>query len=277
MNDRLLYWLRKLWWIVLLVIGSVHLCNNYSRIAVNPNSFDIIIMLSTLLLAFMPLVSEISAFGMSVKKEIIDTKREVKNEIAGIRNDVLSLAMSNSNTANQNVNLFGKEMIPLKEEVENAIKQSTAISEVVDTVNKKTDIIDEYPVSEKQLFLFKTRYALEQSITQLSHLVGIIPSMSMVKTASILRHKGIISSNADILINKVSSICNRGIHGEVVDDEYLDYVRIVLKELEGEFKKAQSQVKDSLDGFIVCPRCGYNGSSEYDNQCPKCGLIPDEY
>lgn len=277
MDDKVLFWLRKTWWAALLILGSIYLWDNYSTISTKPTSFDVVVMLSTLVLAFMPIVSEISAFGMSIKKELVDTKKEIKNQVAGIRTDIFSLAISNANIANQSVVVNNNEAVPMKEEVQLTIKQSTASMENTSELKSEIDLINEFPITEKQIFLYQARYALEQKIGQIAQITGIKPMQSLVKTATIIRHNGFLSSHADMLINKVSSICNRGIHGEVVDDEYLEYIKIVLRELEEEFKLIENKAKKDSARFVHCSRCGYTGSSAYDNHCPNCGFTSDDY
>lgn len=67
-------------------------------------------------------------------------------------------------------------------------------------------------------------------------------------------------------IKRGTSICNRGIHGEIVDDEYINYVKQVLpqivKRLNIALKKAENY------SFCVCTRCGFKGYTSYSNECP---------
>jgi hypothetical protein len=99
-----------------------------------------------------------------------------------------------------------------------------------------------------------------------------------IKTASVLRKYGIITSTIYDKIEKVISICNKGVHGELVNQEYVDYVKTVIEEISKDFDHILSEKpRTKVRGFVVCSRSGYKGDAEYNNVCPKCGFISDEY
>jgi hypothetical protein len=267
---------RRVWWVILLLVGAYYFFSNYQRISMDPNAIDGVITLSLVILVFMPLVSEISAFGMSIKKEIQNTKNDLKKEVESIKNEIFNLGISNIN--NQQVHVYGNA--PTHKEIEE-IKSKLNEQErpdAKDTAEPKatSDLYEKYSVSDKQIFLYKTRYALEKKLEDITSKHGIKARADVRTGVTILRHRNIISVKTEDLITKVISICNRGIHGEVIDDEYIDYIKVVMTEISSDLDNEAIDKSPGMNGFTVCPRCHYAGAAYYDNECPKCGFVHDD-
>lgn len=268
--------LRRIWWGGLVGVGSYYFYTNYSRISTEPTAIDNAILVALLILVFMPLVSEISAFGMTVKKEVQQVKEEIRGEISTIRNDILSLAINNNN--NQHVYL-GLDKLPSTTELEE-VKKESADKGVLRKAQVAEDfkLLNDFKVSNEQKFLYKTRYALEMKLNELGEYHGLNRYKVSRKLAAALWKYGVISNTIYDKIEKVLSICNRGIHGELIKQDYIDYVKSVINEISKEFDQILSEKPMRiLRGFTVCSRCGYSGDTEYDNVCPKCGFVSDEY
>jgi hypothetical protein len=88
-----------------------------------------------------------------------------------------------------------------------------------------------------------------------------------------LHELGIISDSLHKMIIDVSMICNRGVHGEVVELIYIKYVKsvvpIILEELN---KIIENPPKGPLRS---CENCGYRGYL-LDSNCPNCGFVTDK-
>lgn len=77
-----------IWWIVLTIILT---WVGAWRFGVGAfNSFDIIIFIFWFILVLFPIVSEVSIFGVNVKKEIETAKNEIKSHIATIKTEIQS-------------------------------------------------------------------------------------------------------------------------------------------------------------------------------------------
>ncbi|MCC7522952.1 hypothetical protein IT407_04110 [Candidatus Uhrbacteria bacterium] len=77
---------RKAWWISLVAITT--LAGLY-RIFINSfEQFDQFLFVLWFILVLLPLVSEVSLFGVSVKKEIEEAKRDIKHSISEIKNQI---------------------------------------------------------------------------------------------------------------------------------------------------------------------------------------------
>lgn len=118
---------------------------------------------------------------------------------------------------------------------------------------------------------------MEKKIEEIAIAEGIEARNALSSVVTILRHRNILSTIIEDKVLKVINICNRGIHGEVVNEEYIDYIKIVMVEITTEFGVAEGRKNTGNEGFVVCNRCGYTGSSEYSNHCPKCHFTSDDY
>lgn len=262
---------KKIWWSILLLLCSYYVYINRIRVTSVPNTIDTIIILSMLIVMFMPLVTEISAFGMSIKKEIVNSKNEMKNEIDTLKNYLFSFAINNVNKTD--VNVYSDRAFT-KEEIEKANMINAENNSVETGSYKDIEIYKKYSISDTQVFLYHTRYVLEKRLEELGSEIGIDINTSSKVILTILRHKGIIKAELEDSIFKVLSICNRGIHGEVVDKEYIGYINVVMQNISKEISKID--VKPEKMSFVACSRCGYVGDSAFENQCPKCKFITDE-
>lgn len=108
----------------------------------------------------MPLVGEISAFGRSLKKEIKQSKSEMKTEIASIRSDIFSLAISNTSSATTEV-YVDSGRAPTHQEVQNITSKAKVHSSEKDpkqqlNIHEHSDLYKKYAVTENQIYLYKT-------------------------------------------------------------------------------------------------------------------------
>ena len=65
---------------------------------------------------------------------------------------------------------------------------------------------------------------------------------------------------------EVQKITSRGIHGEIVSDEYITFVKTVCPKLLQQLKEISKKIE-----YIKCLNCGYSGYSKDGKICPKCG------
>ncbi|GAB6109052.1 hypothetical protein [Fusibacter bizertensis] len=258
---------RKIWWTLLLLLSSIYFIVNYNRITNTPTAIDSLVTVCLIILAFMPLISEISLLGMSVKKELEQTKNEMRKDVLSIKNDIIGIALSNQNN---NSFYLGADRIPTSSEIQNEINLEKKVS---NENEDNTESKESYTISESNVFLFKTRLILEKKLEDIAKQFDIRPNKSMRALISILRDRGIITTVTEDKLMKVLSICNRGVHGELVDEEYISYVKVILKEVESGIIVPQNSRSKDMNRFTVCNRCGYTGAAYYDNECPNCGYI----
>lgn len=259
-----------IWWLLLMIFGILYINNNLNRILENPHSVDIIVFLSFITIIFMPLVSEIKIFGMSLKKEIEDTRKEMKNEIKEMKFDLLEFNLNNSQ--NNDINIVNH--LPSKEDIENDMENSENNTEESEEEIQENSEVD-LEISEDQTYLFQVRYKIEQKLRNIINYYGTNTQLSIVVMIEILYKIDLLDKSTGEYIKRVISICNRGIHGEIIDDQYIEYTKKmvpkIIKKLDLALEKADNY------NINICTRCGYKGISKYDNVCPKCGFVTDDY
>ncbi len=74
------------WWVILLVVTTVF---GGFRIHIGDlKNFDVFLFIFWVILVLFPIISEVSIFGINVKKDIEDAKNELKSSIAEIKNEI---------------------------------------------------------------------------------------------------------------------------------------------------------------------------------------------
>lgn len=264
---------KNIWWFILLLIGAYYIYVNYARIIGSPDSIDIIIVLVVILLVFMPLTSEVNVFGMSIKKQIEDTKREIKNDISGLRLEFMQHNISNSQNNDIRIDI-GDKYLPSKENIKKDIEEETKDKSFIE--KEDINFRDSFEnISDNQVLLFKSRYTIENKFSILSNVLNIVGNISSYKITEILYKLELIDLTTLNYIKKVYSICSRGIHGEIIDDEYIKYVKTMLPKI---IDALDNAIKNASENRIcICTRCGYKGAAQYDNVCPVCDFVTDDY
>lgn len=258
--------LKKVWWFLLTVLGIIYIVRNYSNLNTTSTSLDMLIIYATIVLIFMPLISEISLMGMSVKKQIENTRKEMHDEIYKIRNDIINIKQSNTNNNDISIDLSG--VLPSKDKVESDLRKHEEESQTIDT--DKSEFND---ISEDILYLFKVRFSIETRINEIIEKLNLPSSTIFVELNKLLK-KGVLNVDTYGILQRILSICNRGIHSEIIDQEYITYVRTLYPSITSELTELDESIKGPH--YCVCPRCKYQGYSEYSNVCPNCGFISDE-
>ena len=219
-----------------------------------------------LLFSFLPIASEINLFGFSIKKEIQQVKNKLNEGIFEIKNQIIDLKISNS----QNVYIYPP--LPTPKEIEYLNRE---IDKIVLT-NRKEEKQDkifpekEIDLPENVIFLFKTRWVLENILRSYSKFISEDHlHLNLNKLVNIINKQGYINDQTARITIEILNICNRGIHGEYISHEYLDFVKkaipIVYKEIN------ELRVRMGFYPVGLCPKCGYNGDLLDNNSCPKCG------
>lgn len=286
---------QRAWYIILLVAGSFYVWHYRLEIyqLKELNAQNLIFVL-WLLLLFWPLISEMEFLGIKVKKEVEKATEEVKENLAKLQVDVTELKISNSNT---NTNLLGvfldspTQLNKTLEEVEKSEKtpqkasttsSSKAPQEPPTTSSSKTpqeslttsdvpsenDMLD---VSEQAMYLFRVRLNLENMISRICEKTGYEGNQVLKNKLNYLFRMGFLSTETMKTISQIWTIANRGIHGEIIGTEYIDFVKKAVPIM---FKKLQSDEK-SLN-YCVCPYCNYRGYAVFENVCPRCGNTHDD-
>lgn len=268
------YWLKIIklvWWLLLLVLGVIYICVNYSAISTNPNIVDGIVLFSVAIFIFMPLVSEVTILGMSIKKELKEATNELKYQISNIK---LDLIHNNSNSQRSEIKIgFGDSYLPSRDDIKKDIDHLKPKSTIKEAHSLKDNGVYS-EVSDEQIMLFKARYTIERKLVALADKLNFDTPFNYHKISTVLCKNELIDKATVDYIKNIYSICNRGIHGEIVDAQYLDYVSKMLPLIIEKLDSAANKVDHYT--YCICTRCGYKGLSKFSNSCPSCGYVSDD-
>ncbi|TWH60198.1 hypothetical protein DesLBE_4618 [Desulfitobacterium sp. LBE] len=273
---------RKWWYLVLLILSTSYVFyyrnNIYQLKELNATNLIFILWLILLLL---PLFSEMEFFGIKFKKEVENAKAEVKESLNDLRMQIMDIRISNSNANTIN---FGNGLLPteqkLKELIEEFITNSNATNDNLSeegssqTVELSPDTFSKFKfdVPQESIYLFKVRLMLEKTLTDLCEKTDYNGRKSMYEMMKHLSRCEILNGKTVDLISQIIKIANRGVHGELISKEYIDFISQVIPELQKQLDEANSRLH-----YCICPRCKYSGYSRYENACPRCGFMSDDY
>lgn len=258
-------YIKRKWWYLLLLIGSTcFVCFNGQTILESdfekftPITLVFILWLALLLL---PLFSEMEFLGIKLKKEVEEVKTEVKERLSDIKMQMLDLKINTSFANNIQIGsaqplASEKELDDLKQEVLEIRKQ-----------NNYTEIQNvDYGVSKQTIQLFQTRLALEKVLREICERIGCKAGLGYGPMLRELSKRELIHGKLLDLTHQIINITNRGIHGEIVSQEYIDFISTAFPDVFFTF----SQLLKDLNSN-VCPRCKTRNISQFENACPECG------
>lgn len=260
----------RAWYIILLVAGSSYVWHYRFEIYQfkELNARNLIFIL-WLLLLFWPLFSEMEFLGVKVKKEVEKATEEVRDNVRALQTQIVQLQMSN--TVANNIS-FSNSTLPSEQKLEELLQivRSMQATHSNDRISASNSIdVD----GDKNVYLFKVRLKIETTLRELCEKTGhsIKAPTSTMKMVQILNRAEIINGMTCDLISQVARITNRGVHGEIVSNEYITFVRETYPEIMRQLMEADSRLK-----YMTCPRCKYSGYSTNENVCPQCGYIVDD-
>lgn len=270
--DNIFSYIKRKWWyLVLLLASSVYVFyyrNNENILQLKEfNAMNLIFVLWLMLLIF-PLFSEMEFLGIKLKKEVEEAKKEIKDGLTDLRIQLMDFKITNSATNNINIGSVlpsEKVLNDLKEEVQND-NENDIEQQNYDTFNKI-----ELDVSEQSVFLFSVRLSLEKSLAELCDKTDYNDIKYRRTIRGMMEHLvqvELIPRKMIDPIYEIIKICNRGIHGEIVSEQYINFIKDILPSVQNVIEKANSNLQ-----INTCPRCKYTGYSKFHNVCPKCGYI----
>jgi len=260
-----------IWGVVLLGAGIYYIYHNYTRILVFSNTIDNIIIVGTLILAFFPIISEISLMGFSVKKEIQKTKQEMKEGLVDLKLQMIDIKTTTTQNTTQNVKF---EFLPSKDEMKNSLKETDETKVENKSEQNKIEIEIESDVSDDTVYLFKVRLMLDKYLNKICDSNDYTYVIPLMKRIDMLNRKNLITSDTYQYLRQVLNICNRGIHGEIISDEYINFVKGIIPRMYSQLNEVTKRME--FKNIMTCPRCKFTGYSEYENVCPKCGFVSDD-
>lgn len=231
----------KLWYIFLLAISTIYLVIN--RFAIE--KLDDASMLSTVfiiwvILLVLPLFSELEFLGVKVKKEVKKavekSNEEVKASLNNLQQLVSQIQVSNSVSPQFTIN---SGSLPSEGKIDKLTEELHLYNE--QNKNKQAEQQDKVNIPTQNLELFKMRYGIEVKLNDALDLIGYNGKnhISLIQSANYLSQQGVLDPTSTDLLIQVVRIANRGVHGEIIGQKYLDFA-----------SEAYPKIIDALDDCI---------------------------
>ena len=275
MKDKILVWLKRIWqyvkpkywYIFLLIISTSYVLHYrfeiYELKEINARN---LIFLLWILLLMLPLFSEMEFLGIKIKKEVEKATEEVNDSLRNIQSQITQLQMTNSIATNVNV---GSDTLATEKKMDALLRAFENIQQ-----SRTNEIPARKYVSmneDKSVFLFKIRLEIETTLRDLCEKTGYNEKTAISQMIRYLNRIEVLSGMTCDLILEVNKIANRGVHGEIVSDEYIKFVEEAYPKIMLQLNNAANRLTHT-----TCPRCHYSGYATYDNVCPQCGYIYDD-
>ena len=189
------------------------------------------------LILVLPLFSELEFLGVKVKKEVKKavekSNEEVKASLNNLQQLVSQIQVSNSVAPQFTIN---GGPLPSEERIDNLIKEIHLLNE--QNKDKQVEQRDEITIPASNLELFKMRYEIEIRIREALELIGYTGKnrTSLMQATYYLNQQGVLDPTSTDLIIQMLRIANRGVHGEIIGQKYMDFA-----------SQAYPQIIDGLD------------------------------
>lgn len=256
----------KLWYIFLLILSTVYLLYYHFDIyELSPINARNLVFLLWILLLLLPLFSEMEFLGIKVKKAVEKATGEVKEELKNIQSQLQMTAISTNSSASIN---FSNSPLPSEQQLHeltellHQIQDKNSAPGHIENISNNND--------DKNVYLFKIRLEIESALRKLCEKIGYAEKTSAMQMVRFLGQKEVLPGMTIDLISQVIRIANRGVHGEIVSDEYIQFVKSAYPEILRQIKNFSDQLR-----YVTCPRCHFTGYSKYDDLCPQCGYAFD--
>lgn len=211
--------LKKYWWyIILLIMSSVYVFVNWNDInKLNELNVRTVIFILWIALLVLPLFSEIEIGSVKLKREIEQTRADVKESVGELKHQILDLKISNNNA------MYVYNGQPLASKAE--LSQMQMNMNINDEGFEQSITDTKLNVSDENIYLFKVRLDLEKQLSALCNFFQYGERRSMYAMVQILTQHEVINRNTASLIREIINIANRGVHGEIVDADYILFVK----------------------------------------------------
>ncbi|WP_153730684.1 hypothetical protein [Sporosarcina obsidiansis] len=198
------------WWVgLILVFGGIIISRYKYYLSGNIVGLDYLLLIMFFFLVFLPLYTEMSMFGFSLKREIESVGGEIK--------ELKTMVISNSNSNHVYFSQSGN----LNEEQQKQIEKDLS-------KNKKneTDLIEKFMSNNDEILKFFTiRYLIEREIRRMSVTYSKEPNKKpVIHLVKMLDNYGIFEPYIANALFEINSITSKAIHGEEIRDNDKKFV-----------------------------------------------------
>ena len=215
----------KVWYTILVTVSTGYLAiNRFAIEKLDDASLISTVFIIWVILLFFPLFSELEFFGVKIKKEVAKavekSNEEVKASISNLQQLVSQIQVSNSVAPQFTIN---GGSLPSEGKIDKLTEELHLYNE--QNKNKQAEQQDKVNIPTQNLELFKMRYGIEAKLNDAMDLIGYNGKnhISLVQSAYYLSRQGVLDPKCTDLLIQVVRIANRGVHGEIVDQKYLDF------------------------------------------------------
>ncbi|QUM86327.1 hypothetical protein [Moritella sp. 28] len=209
---------KLIWWFLLVIALGLYLFFRQDDLLKGkPTYFDTVVFLVWISVCLSPLFKEMKIFGLHLKQDIEDLKKELNQQLSLMKIELKSsIEVSSSNSNHVHIN--GKSPIPAADSDIPDIKKhvAEALNEYGVKPLSTSDNFSfvENQISTENMELFKVRYAFEKLLNDHVNIVASTQrKQPMTRLLKILTNDGVISSNLTNSILEIIAICNHATHG----------------------------------------------------------------
>lgn len=224
----------KIWYTILLIALTVYNFKIFvGSETILPLTKNSVLFIFNIILMCLPFFSEIELGGVKIRKEMENIRNDINEKFS-----ILSTSLNYHNSSHISIAL------PSQNEMKNVLleteKQKTNKESTNENINNENQYTEENDVIA---FLAIVRKDIEMSLKEIIEINNIFCRQFM--TASymlrILIQKEIVNPNLGRMIQQVITICNRGLHGEIVDEMYICYVKNIYKDILNELENLKQK------------------------------------
>lgn len=223
-------WAKLIWWAVLVVTLTYFLGARLpDLLSGKAAAADIAVFGVWMALLLSPLFTEVELFGVTLKNEIEELKKDIAVQIGEIRNDIRN-AVDVRATVSPIFNMPSppkdSELPEMLEEIKSAISSAFAERGAPPTTQASIN------VPEEVAFLFETRYNLERELRRLAAQRGLrnrpVPGIQLLRE---LIAANVLPQDLGHAVQDAYRVCTPAVHGDSVSPEKVMFVREVASDL----------------------------------------------
>lgn len=235
-------WAKIAWWLMLVGgIGSLVYLRHPDLVRGGASNADAFIFCIWVALLLVPLFSEISFFGIKLKAQLADLRKEVQTQGAELKSEIRA-AVDVRNTFSPHFSFPAPPQDSQLPVIEERIKKAIGDALAERGYRPAAVPTPSLDVPERNKYLFSVRFALEAQLRRLAepHLNPVMASSTyqlrknrMVPMEFLrgLAESEVIDRGMANAIREVYSVCSRAIHGEQVTDAQYNFVKDVGPQL----------------------------------------------
>lgn len=221
---------KKAWWFILVIVIGFYLFERYEQmIGGKPSNLDLIVFLVWVCICLAPLFQEMSIFGIKLKQQIDDMKKDLNYQLSMMKIELQSsIDVSNANQNHISVNTSNE---PHRDsELPEFEEKMTSFLKAKGLLGKDYELPE---ASQIAVEMFKVRLAFERLVadhtSENTYMVATDISrrrkFTVGRTLNELRRYSPISGHVLEGVSEIISICNYAIHNEKLSEKQIDFVR----------------------------------------------------